>query len=133
MSNANIDFVKSLYSAFQGGRIDAIIAGLTPDVDWQTVGRAKDYPTFGPRKGAAAVQECFRLVAENEEFSEFSPREFFADADRVFVLGRYAGKIKKTGRPFATEWVHVFTIKNGKVARFSEHTDTAQFAEGFRG
>jgi hypothetical protein len=27
--------------------------------------------------------------------------------------------------------VHVFTLKDGKVARFREHADTAQFAEAF--
>jgi hypothetical protein len=45
------------------------------DIDWQTVGRPKDFPTLGPRKGVAQVQEFFQLVGELEEFSEFSPRE----------------------------------------------------------
>jgi ketosteroid isomerase-like protein len=133
MSNTNISLVQSLYAAFGSGQIGAILDALTPDIDWQTVGRSKDYPAFGPRKGKAAVQEFFGIVAENEDFSDFSPHEFFSDADRVFVLGTYAGKLKKTGKPFASEWVHVFTIKNGKVAKFREHTDTAQFAEGYRG
>ena len=133
MSNPNVILVQSLYSAFLNGQINTIIAALTPDVDWQTVGRTKDYPVFGPRKGVPAVQEFFKVVAESEEFSEFSPREFYPSADKVFVVGSYAGKVKKTGRPFATEWVHVFTIKGGKVGAFREHTDTAQFAEGFRG
>jgi ketosteroid isomerase-like protein len=29
--------------------------------------------------------------------------------------------------------VHVFTIKGGKVTAFREFTDTAQFAEAYRG
>ncbi len=132
MSNANVTLVQSLYAAFQIGRIDTIIAALATDVDWQTVGRDKDFPTFGLRRGKAAVEDFFKQVAENEEFSEFAPREFFGADDRVFALGSYVGKVKKTGRPFASEWVHVFTIKNGKVTRFREHTDTAQFAEGYR-
>jgi ketosteroid isomerase-like protein len=132
MTNPNISLVKSLYAAFQSGQIDTIVGALSPNVDWQTVGRSKDFPTFGPRKGRAAVADFFKIVAENEEFAEFSPREFFSDTDRVFAFGRYVGKIKKTGRAFATEWVHVFTIRDGQVTRFREHTDTAQFAEGFR-
>jgi uncharacterized protein len=132
MNNPNIAFVKSLYIAFQQRRIETIIDAVSPNVDWQTVGRAKDYPAFGPRKGRAAVEEFFGIVAENEVFSEFSPREFFCDSDRVFAFGRYAGTMKKTGRTFETEWVHVFTIRDGKVTRFREHTDTAQFAEGYR-
>lgn len=133
MSNANIALIQSLYAAFGRGDVTGLIAGLTPDIDWQTVGSAKDYPTFGNRKGAAAVQQFFQQVAENEEFSDFSPREFYAADDKVFVLGSYAGKIKKTGKPFGGEWVHVFTVKSGKVAKFREHTDTAQFVDGYRG
>jgi uncharacterized protein len=132
MSNPNVILIQSLYAAFLNGQIDTIIAALTPDVDWQTVGRTKDYPLFGPRKGIAAVQEFFRLVAASEEFSQFSPREFYSVGDKVFALGSCAGTIRKTGRPFATEWVHVFTVKGGKVSQFREHTDTAQVAEGFR-
>jgi ketosteroid isomerase-like protein len=29
--------------------------------------------------------------------------------------------------------VHVFTIRDGKVAKFREFNDTAQFAEAYRG
>src|ERR1043165_7299746 len=132
MSNANIDHVQSMYAAFGRGDIAALLAGMTPDIDWQTIGRQKDFPTLGPRKGVAQVQEFFQLVAEHEEFSDFTPREFYAAEDKVFVLGSYNLKLKKTGKPIASEWVHVFTLKDGKVTRFREHTDTAQFAEAYR-
>jgi uncharacterized protein len=132
MNNPNIAFVKSLYRAFQDGRIQTIVEAVAANVDWQSVGRSKDYPAFGPRKGRAAVEEFFAIVAANETFSEFAPREFFSDSDHVFALGRYAGTINKSGRKFETEWVHVFTIRDGQVTRFREHTDTAQFAEGYR-
>ena len=132
MTNPNISLVKSLYTAFQQGRIDTIVGAMSPNVDWETVGRAKDFPAFGPRKGRAAVEDFFKLVAENEDFSDFTPREFYAADDKVFALGTYSLKVTKTGRPIASEWVHVFTLRDGKVTRFREHTDTAQFAEGYR-
>lgn len=132
MKNPNIALVQGLYAAFLEGRVDTIVSALAPDVDWQSVGRSQDYPTLGPRKGAGEVRDFFRQVAELEEFSEFSPREFYGEGDRVFVLGHYAGKVKKTGRGFASEWAHVFTIRGGKVTRFREHTDTAQLAAAYR-
>jgi uncharacterized protein len=133
MSNANIATVQSLYAAFGRGDVAAIIAGAAPDIDWQTVGRKSDYPAFGPRKGAAQVEDFFRIVAENEDFADFSPREFYAADDKVFVLGSYSIKMKKTGKTIACEWIHVFTFRHGKVAQFREHTDTAQFADSYRG
>ena len=132
MSNANVAQVQSLYAAFGRGDVATIIAGLSPDIDWETIGRTSDFPTLGPRKGAGAVQEFFQLVADNEDFSDFTPREFYSSQDKVFVLGSYSLTIKKSGKPVKSEWVHVFTLRDGKVTRFREHTDTAQFAEGFR-
>jgi ketosteroid isomerase-like protein len=133
MSNANIAFVQSLYAAFSKGDIATIIAGLAADVDWGVNGRRKDYPLLGSWKGSADVQKFFQGVAEHEEATEFSPREFFAAEDRVFVLGHYSWKIRKTGRAVASDWVHIFTIRNGRVAKFREFNDTAQFAEAYRG
>jgi len=133
MSNANIAHVQSRYAAFGRGDVAAIIAGASADIDWEAVGRQSDFPALGPRKGAEQVREFFKVVSENEDFSDFSPREFYAVDDKVFVLGSYRLKVKKTGKPVASEWVHVFTLKDGKVTRFREHTDTAQFAEAYRG
>jgi len=133
MSNANITLVQGLYAAFGRGDIAGVIAGLSPDIDWHTLGPAKDYPIFAQRKGKAAVQEFFAELAATEEFSDFSPREFYATDDKVFVLGSYAGKIKKTGKTFDCEWVHVFTFAGGKVSRFREYADTAQFVAGYKG
>lgn len=132
MSADNISFVQGLYAAFGRGDVDGIVGGVSETVDWQTLGSARSYPTFGQRKGRAEVREFFAQVAATEDFSEFSPREFYAVDDKVFVFGSYAGKIKKTGKPFACEWAHVFTIGGGKVDRFREFTDTAQFVAGFR-
>ncbi len=131
MGHANVTHVQDLYAAFGRGDVATMVAGLTPDVDWETVGRSSDFPTLGPRKGTKAVEEFFRLVAENEDFSEFSPREFYAADDKVFVLGSYSLTLRKTGGPITSDWVHVFTLRDGKVTRFREHTDTAKFAEAF--
>ena len=40
--------------------------------------------------------------------------------------------MRKTGRSVASDWVHIFTVRDGKVVAFREFTDTAQFAEAFR-
>ena len=51
MSNANVALVQGLYAAFGRGDVADIIAGLAPDVHWESGGRRSDFPTFGPRKG----------------------------------------------------------------------------------
>ena len=132
MSVANVAFVQSQYAAFQRGDIESILASCAPDIRWQVKGRPDDYPMIGVWEGAEAVRAFFRLLADMQEPVAFEPREFHAASDIVFVLGRYAWTIRKTGKQADAEWVHVFRIANGKVAAFEEFTDTAQFAEALR-
>ncbi len=49
------------------------------------------------------------------------------------MLGDYAITLKKTGKKMASDWVHVFTFRDGKVAAFREFLDTAAAAEAYRG
>ena len=133
MSEANIATVQSLYAAFGRGDVDTIVSGCLPDVSWASGGRKEDYPPFGARKGTDAVRDFFRSVAEVQDFNEFSPREFYADRDKVFVLGRYEMTVRKSRQKVASEWVHVFTFRAGRVSEFREFTDTAAFAAAYRG
>lgn len=133
MSNPNIAFVQSLYAAFGRGDIATIVAALAPNVDWTVNGRSSDYPAFGNWKTPAKAQEFFQTVDQYEAFTDFSPQDYYAVDERVFVLGRYAGSIKKTGKPFASDWIHIFAIRNGKVLSFREFNDTHQFVAAYRG
>jgi ketosteroid isomerase-like protein len=133
MSNANITLVQSLYAAFGRGEIATIINAIAPDATWEMVGRAGDFPTFGRRQGPAGVKEFFGLVGSNLDFSEFAPKEFYAAEDRVFALGHYTMTVKKTGKTLASDWIHIFAIRGGKIASFREFLDTASAVEAYRG
>jgi ketosteroid isomerase-like protein len=132
MPNKNVQVVKEAYAAFQVGDSERLFGAMTPDIDWESLGRASDFPTLGPRSGTMEVREFFGLVAETMEFHAFSPREFHAVGNIVFVFGSYDATVRKTGRRAACEWLHVFWVSDGKVSRFREYTDTARFAEAWR-
>ena len=40
--------------------------------------------------------------------------------------------LRKNGRKVASEWVHIFTIRDGKVAHFREFLDTAPVARAYQ-
>ena len=98
-------------------------AALAPDVDWRLNGSRSDHPLLGSWQGQKGVQAFFDGLAQVQDFSEFSPREFFDAGDRVFVLGHYAATMRKTGRKAACDWLHMFTLRGGKVVAFLEFTD----------
>jgi ketosteroid isomerase-like protein len=133
MSAANIALVQGLYAAFGRGDIDTIVAAAAPDIRWQVVGRKEDYPILGIHNGPKGVLAFFKAVADAQETVAFTPRDFHAADGMVFVLGHYVWKLRKNGNRVDTDWMHIFTIENGKVTDFREFTDTAQFAQAYRG
>jgi hypothetical protein len=64
-------------------------------------------------------------LAETVAFERFEPREFIAQRDRVAVLGHYKGTALSTGRSVESDWVMVFTRRDGKVVQFREYADSA--------
>ena len=133
MSTANTVLIQSLYAAFLRGDIRPILDTLTPEATWHVHGLATDHPGMGLFNGAAGAEKFFATIAEVQEAREFTPREYYAVDDKVFVLGHYSWTMRGTGKQVASDWVHIFTIKGGKVASFDEFTDTARFAEAMRG
>ncbi len=128
----NIELVQGLYAAFGRGDLEAIIAGLTADVDWQDYGRPSDFPSFGPRRGHDEVRDFFAVLTRDVDFLAFEPRQFHAAGDMVFVLGRSVMAMNRNGRQVDTDWVHVFRVSGGKVSSFREFADTAQIAEAWK-
>ena len=131
--NPNIGLIQSLYAAFGRGDIAGIVASTTPDVTWGLDGRPQDVPMLGQHKGHAGVQQFFKVLAETHDITSFTPQEFYADADKVFVIGRYSWTMKPSGRSGSSDWLHVWTVRNGKISGMRSLNDTALLAEAHRG
>src|SRR5262249_46180837 len=110
-----VAFVQGLYAAFGRGDVAAVQAACAPDVGGARVGKPWASPRFGGRNGRAGVGEFFRLLAENEEFTSFEPLSSHAAGDKVFVLGRLCLLFKSNDRAVNTDWIHIFTVRNGQV------------------
>jgi uncharacterized protein len=121
----NTKVVQDAYAAFGRGDIPGILNLLADNVSWQGVyGAGPHVPMAGKRRGKAAVDEFFKLVAVHETFSSFEPREFVASGNKVVALGHYSGKTS-SGKTFDADFAMVFTVENGKVTAFQEFTDSA--------
>ena len=128
----NTKVVQDAYAAFGRGDIPALLGFMSDDVQWQPViGTAKHVPFSGERKGKTSVAEFFRLVAENEDFQQFEPREFVAQGDKVVAIGHYRAVTKSTSKTFESDFVMVFTLRDGKLTKFQEFTDSAGINAAF--
>jgi ketosteroid isomerase-like protein len=128
----NIKVVQDAYAAFGRNDVPGLLNHMTEDIDWHMFG-PQELPTGGPRKGKPEVSRFFKEVGETWNFEKFEPRQFIAQGDMVVALGFYSGTAKSNGRTFGSEFAHVFTVRNGKVVKFREYTDTANLVSALSG
>ena len=129
--NANVQIIKDAYASFQRGDIPALLDMVTDDVAWYLPG-PPDIPAAGKRVGRDQVADFFVKLSESDEILAFEPRAYFSEGDTVVVLGRYSARVRKTGRIADLQWVHVFTIRDGRVASWEEFYDTADVVKAYR-
>jgi uncharacterized protein len=127
----NLDVVRRLYQAFGRGALNDMLALLDPDVSWLTPG-SPELPTAGLRHGVPAVREFFGVLTDTLDIADFTPQDFLAAGDKVVVLGTSREGPKGSGRLVDFRWVHVFTIKNGRIAAFEEPADVSALVAEFR-
>jgi ketosteroid isomerase-like protein len=89
-------------------------------------------PVSGTWHGREQVGQFFQSLSDTQEARQFEPREFVAQDDKVVALGHYAWHVKSTGREWESDFVHVFSVRDGKVTRFQEYADTAAIAGAYR-
>lgn len=125
-TNANKQIVKDLFAAFGSGDIAVLRDLVAEDVIWHLPGKVPHYS--GTYEGPDRVADFFEGLFENVGVEVFQPREFVAEADRVFVIGSSRGQVKSTGRMFDNRWVMAFIVRDGKITNFEEYADTQALA-----
>ena len=120
----NVGVARRAYEDFKSGNVAGVLGALAEDVDWRTP-RMSGVGFSGPRRGRDSVAGFFSNLAEEQEPLSFEPREFVAQDDKVVALGTYRWRVKRTGREYGGDWVHVFTVRDGKITGFQEYMDSA--------
>ena len=116
--------VQKAYEAFGRKDVPAILNLVAEQVDWELVGPAS-LVYAGKRRSKKEVGEFFAAIPKADDIHAFEPREFIAAGENVTVLGWESSTAVDTGKKFESEWVHVVTVKNGKVTRWRGFFNTA--------
>jgi ketosteroid isomerase-like protein len=124
---ANGDIVKGIYAAFAKGDVPAVLGAFDSGIVWN---EAEGYrlaagnPYVGPQ---AILQNVFMpLVTQIDGFTA-TPAQVIDGGDHVAVEGRYAGTVKATGARLDAQFMHVYELRGGKIVKFQQYTDTAQW------
>ncbi len=126
----NTRLVQQCYENFKTGDIQSLLNLLSDDITWE-LPEIENVPFSGRRQGREQVGQFFTTVAETQNVLQFEPQEFIAEGDKVVSLGSYRWLVKSTEREFTSKWVHVFTVRDGKIVAFLEYTDTAAAAAAY--
>lgn len=125
----NVDTVHAIYRAFAQGDIPFVLGLFHPHIEWSEAENfiySDGNPYIGPQ---AILEGVFaRLGSEWNAFSA-TPEQILDAGETVVSLGRYRGSYKNTGIAVNAQFVHVFTFQDGKLVKFQQYTDTAQFRE----
>lgn len=129
--DANTRLLRSCYEKFGSGDIEGLIDCFAEDIEF-VLPEVENSPYGGIWHGRAAVAQFFDILSATEDLTDFEAREYITQGDRVVVLGRRIATVRATGRHYSTEWVHVHTVKDGKVRSFVEYFDTAAALRAFQ-
>ena len=127
----NLEVIHQAYEAFGQGDVAGVLALLAEDVRWSTPGPPDVVPYAGSRTGREQVSGYFEAFGGAVEVTDFEPRKFFCEEDMVVVLGHYAFRVTSTGKAVDTDWVHAFTLKDGKITEFRGYEDSAAVVAAF--
>ena len=127
MSNPT-EIVRDFYDKLKNGDAPGALGLMAPDIEWITMWHYK-VDGRGPERVAEGLFKP--LMAEWSSFA-LVPTEFIEDGETVVSLGDFTGVHGSTGKKAAARYAHVWTVKNGKIARFRQYIDTLTVAEARR-
>ena len=127
MSEQSVEIIKRTYGAFAQGDVPAVLGAFADDIEWY---EAEGMPYGGLHRGGDAVaQNVFGPISQDVDGFTVTPEEYMGSGDTVAVVVRYTGTGKETGKELDVPVVHVWDIRDGKLARFRQFIDTVKFAE----
>lgn len=128
----NVQVVQELFAAFSQKDLPTMLTTMTEDVEWELVG-PKALPFSGVRHGHDGVRSFFQDHMSSLELTRFQIHEFLPSGDKVIVLGEEDGHALSNNKTFTNEWAMVFTLRDGKIAKWRSYENTAVMLDALRG
>ena len=125
------DIYMRLPTEAESGDLNAVLACLSAEVDWQSPGPAQ-IPWAGAVRGRAQVAEWFARREETCVCERRVPSAFIAQGGQVVVTCDERLRIKATGRRVELTVTAIWTLADGLVTRYREAYDTAALAAVLR-
>jgi uncharacterized protein len=114
MSEANIEVIRALYERANRGDMDGVFDLCHPDAEWESDPRVLD---GGVHRGREEVQRFLDDQAAPFDAMVVEPERLIAKDDSVVALIRVRGRPRGSTAEFELRIAHLWTLRDGKVAR----------------
>lgn len=126
----NLEVVQRLYDAFGRRDREAILAVLHPQVEWV---QNEGFPNGGTHVGSEAVLDnVFARFRRDWDSWQAVVTEWLDAGEAIVALGEYRGTFQETRRSTRAAFAHVYRVRDGRVIKFQQFTDTLKVAEAMR-
>jgi uncharacterized protein len=128
MSEENVEIVRPAYTAFNDGDLDAALAAMDPDIEWNASDVFFDQPrTYRRRR---AWQDGFlRDLMQIFETYRGEPERLLDAGDQVVAVVWVGGQGRRSGAEAMARVAHVFAFRDDKVVTFTELRDVDEALE----
>ena len=114
--------------------VPSILEHVSPDLWWGFACAADDVPWHRPVEGSAELPRSFADLMQHTEIRKFEVQRFFTTEGAVVVQIRLGVNVKRTGRYYEVDHVHVWSFaEDGRVNRMVHYEDTATVQAAWRG
>ena len=127
----NLQIVKNIYAGFAAGDMETILKDMSETIVWTHPGNPNQIPFAGKFEGKAGVSRFFEIAFEQIDVLEQNIKSLIDGGDKVIVLGYEHMRVKNTGREYKSNWIHMYTLADGKIVGFEEFIDTAELFFAF--
>jgi ketosteroid isomerase-like protein len=127
MSQENVEVIQRAAEAWNADDLDAFLAELHPDVEWDTAIERVIERKAGGYHGHAGTREAWENF-RGEEFGKFAvrPDEIRDLGDFLLLLG-HVEAVSSSGRTeLGTELAMLITFRDGKIVRCKDYLSHAE-------
>ena len=132
IEQTNIDVIQEVYAAFTRGDMPAILSRIDPEADLIFEAPAV-IPWAGNWHGLDGWTRFFQTLAEAADEIVLQMEPFAAEDEHLVTIGRYQARVKSTGKRIDAPLIHLWTLRDSKVIRCLELTNTAAEAAACNG
>ena len=119
MSQEDVEFVRSVFAAWESGGLDAAAEFWHPQIDWRAAEGAID--DVGDIRGKEAMRRYLQDWLEDFDDLTFELEEVIDAGQDVVAMQRMSGRAKGSGITTELRYAVVYTVRDGRITRGREY------------